>query len=77
MRTTLDWEKPVLDAWNALGEKEGPALRKLASRLLAEALAREESGKKKTAPFRWISSDMSSKIDISGKETLCRTLDIP
>ena len=77
MRTTLDLEKPVLDALKARGAKEGTSLGKLASRLLAEAMAREDSGKKSAPPFRWISTDMGAKIDLADKDALYRLLDAP
>jgi hypothetical protein len=75
MRTTLDLEKPVLDALKARGEKEGTSLGKLASRLLAEAMAREESDKPSSPPFRWISTAMNAKVDLSDKDALYRALD--
>lgn len=77
MRTTLDLEKPVLDALKARGAKEGTSLGKLASRLLAEAMAREDSRKKSAPPFRWISTDMGAKIDLADKDALYRLLDAP
>lgn len=77
MRTTLDLEKPVLDALKARGAQEGTSLSKLASRLLAEALAHDESTEKTTPPFRWSSSAMGAKIDISDKDALYRILDTP
>jgi hypothetical protein len=77
MRTTLDLEKPVLDALKARGEKEGTSLGKLASRLLAEALAQEESEKTSPPAFRWVSTAMNAKVDLTDKDALYRALDGP
>jgi hypothetical protein len=77
MRTTLDLEKPILDALKERGEREGTSLSKLASRLLAEAMANDQAGKSKPTPFKWVSAPMGAKVDISDKEALYRLLDTP
>lgn len=77
MRTTLDLEKPVLDGLRKLQKEEKIPLGKIASRLLAEALAKKVSAGKKRTPFKWVTADMGAKVDISDKDALYRELDKP
>jgi len=77
MRTTLDIEKPVLDGLRRLQKKEKIPLGKIASRLLAEALARESPGKTSEAKLSWISSPMVAKVDLADKDALYRAMDTP
>lgn len=74
---TLDIEKPVLDGLKSLQKKEKIPLGKIDSRLLAEALARESSGKTTEATLRWISSPMGAKVDLADKDTLYRAMETP
>lgn len=76
MRTTLDLEKPVLDRLRTLQKEEKIPLGKIASRLLAEALARGTEQKKLT-PFKWVSVNMGAKVDLADKDALYRELDRP
>jgi len=76
MRTTLDLEKPVLEALKERGRKEGTSLGKLASRLLAEALA-EDAAPRGGPEFRWVSVPMGARFDISDKDAIYRVLDAP
>lgn len=73
MRTTLDLEKPVLDGLRRLQKEEKLPLGKIASRLLAEALAGEPSPQRK--PFKWVSAEMGAKVDLADKDALYRELD--
>jgi macrodomain Ter protein organizer (MatP/YcbG family) len=77
MRTTLDLEKPILEALKKRGKREGMTLSKLASQLLAEAMANDQSGKSKLKSLKWVSSPMGARVDISDKEVLYRLLDQP
>lgn len=77
MRTTLDIDKPVLDGLKSLQKKEKIPLGKIASRLLAEALSRESSGKTTEAALRWISSPMGAKVDLADKDALYRAMETP
>jgi len=76
MRTTLDLEKPVLEGLKSLQKKEKLPLGKIASRLLAEALAREAAG---TTPapteLQWTSAPMRAKVNLADKDALYRILD--
>lgn len=77
MRTTLDLEKPVLDGLRRLQKEEKIPLGKIASRLLAEALAKKSATGKKRPAFKWVSADLGAKVDIADKDALFRELDKP
>lgn len=74
MRTTLDLEKPVLDGLKSLQKQEKLPLGKIASRLLADALAQKRQAEPKP-PFQWVSAEMGAKVDLSDKDALYRELD--
>lgn len=77
MRTTLDLDKPVLEKLKKLQQKERRSMSKIASTLLAEALAgREVPGGKRAAPeLDWSSTNMKARVDLADKEALYRALD--
>lgn len=77
MRTTLDLEKPVLQALKRLQKQEKASLGSVASRLLAEALHQREiqSENKALETFSWSSINMKSRVDIADKDALHRSLD--
>lgn len=72
-RTTLNISRPVLDELKRLGKEQGTSLGRLASDLLAEALARRASPAE-SSKFRWISQPMDAKVDLADKESLYRAL---
>ena len=74
MRTTLDIDDPVLKELKRLQRSEGKSLGRLASELLARALA--EQGKVKVAArFSWISRAMSARVDLADKDALYQAMD--
>ncbi len=75
MRTTLDLEKSVLEGLRNLQRKENLPLGKIASRLLAEALAREAAGTTSSADLQWTSAPMQAKINLADKDALLRVFD--
>lgn len=75
MRTTLDLEKPVLDALRKVGEREGTTMSRLASRLLAEGLAKQIPSPVSPPSFHWIAASMGAKVDLSDKEALYQVID--
>ncbi len=77
MRTTLDLEKPILEALKERGQREKISLSKLASRLLAEAMAADKANKSNPKQLHWVSAPMGAKVDLSDKEALYRILDAP
>ena len=76
MRTTLDIDDPVLKELKRRQRAEGKSLGRVASELLARALAEQNKG---TAPagFDWISRDMGARVDLADKEALHQALDAP
>ena len=74
MRTTIDIDTPVLKELKRLQKAEGKSLGKLASELLARALAERHRPKVPTE-FRWIARPMGARVDLADKEALYRALD--
>jgi len=74
MRTTIDIDGPVLVELKRLQQLEGKSLGRLASDLLAKALADQRQPRRK-ARARWHSQPMGLKIDILDKEALYEILD--
>lgn len=75
MRTTIDLESPVLEELKRLQQEEGVSLGKLASRLLADALAFRRKKAPRTPKFQWNSSRMGALVDLSDKDSVYRVLD--
>jgi hypothetical protein len=76
MRTTLDIDDPVLKELKRRQRAEGKSLGKLASELLARALAeprKETSGGR----FAWMSRDMGARVDLADKEAVYQAMDAP
>ena len=74
-RTTLDIDPQVLDELRQLQSREKKSLGRLASDLLAEALAWHKPGKKTAAKLRWNSQSMGARVDLSDKEAIYAKLD--
>lgn len=75
VRTTLDIEDPILKDLRALQKREGGTLGALASRLLAEALARK--GRPTPQAFAWTTRPMKANVDLADKEAVYAILDRP
>lgn len=75
MRTTIDLESPVLEELKKLQLEEGVSLGKLASRLLADALAFRRNKTPKATKLHWNSTRMGAMIDLGDKDALYRVLD--
>jgi hypothetical protein len=73
VRTTLDIEDPILKDLRVLQEREGGTLSALASRLLAEALARK--GRPTPRAFAWTTRAMRANVDLADKEAVYAILD--
>lgn len=67
----------MLDGLRKLQKEEKIPLGKIASRLLAEALAKKQATGKKRHAFKWVSAAMGAKIDLADKDALYRELDKP
>ena len=74
MRTTLDIEAPVLKELRELQKREGGTLGELASRLLAEALARRPR-KPVTPTLEWTARPMRALVDLADKDVVYAILD--
>ncbi len=74
MRTTLDIDAPVLRDLRELQKREGGTLGELASRLLAEALARRPKRPPPPA-FEWTAKAMGARIDLADKDVVYSILD--
>ena len=76
MRTTLDIDAPVLDELRRLQKREGGTLGSLASRVLAEGLARRARRTPKPA-FKWTARSMGAMVDLADKDAVHALLDGP
>ena len=76
MRTTLDIDEPVLRELKSVQKEERKSLGRLASDLLAVALA-ERRRKKTEAPedFAWISKRMGARVDLTDREAVYSLMD--
>jgi hypothetical protein len=72
VRTTLDIEAPVLKELRELQKREGGTLGEIASRLLAEALAKRP---RKPATLDWTSKPMRALVDLEDKDVVYAILD--
>jgi hypothetical protein len=73
MRTTLAIEGPVLKQLRAIQKRDGGSLGALVSRLLAEALARQDRRAKE--PFYWTARPMRARVDLADNDALHAILD--
>ncbi|HSS52366.1 MAG TPA: hypothetical protein VLX28_25770 [Thermoanaerobaculia bacterium] len=74
-RMTLDLDPQVLETLRQLQSREKKPIGRLASDLLAEALARHGSSTRAPQPFRWRSGDLEARMDLTDKEALYAKLD--
>lgn len=75
MRTTLDLDGPILQDLKRLQKEEGKSLGRLASDLLAQALAVRRARGAPARRFEWVSREMRARIDLTDKEALHDVLD--
>ena len=69
-RTTVDIDGPVLEDLKRIQKLEGTSLGRTASDLLAEAISRYGSSRRKPRRFRWISRPMKARVDLADKEAV-------
>ena len=73
-RTTINIDDPILKEIKALQKKEGRAIGKIVSQLLAEALAQRRTPA--AAPqLKWISRPMHPRLDLADKDAIYIILD--
>jgi hypothetical protein len=75
MRTTIDIDDPVLRELKRRCKREGKSLGRVASDLLARALAETESGERKTVAFRWRARPMGARIDVADQNSVLDAMD--
>jgi hypothetical protein len=77
MRTTLDLEKPVLEGLKSLQQREKLPLGRIASRLLADALARVASGNSEPPMLVWSTAPMQPKVNLADHDAVTRAMQEP
>lgn len=75
MRTTLDIDEPVLTELKNLQRAKNQSLGKLASELLASALAARNTHAEAPAVPKWNAKAMGAKVDLDDKEAVYAILD--
>jgi len=75
MRTTIDIDDPILKELKRLQEREGKALGRLVSDLLAESLSRRGRGRPKRAEFRWVAQAMGARVDLADRDAVLDAMD--
>ncbi len=75
MRTTLDIDDPILKDLKRLQRREGKALGRLVSDLLAQALATRRAASPPPPPFQWITKPMQARVDLADKHALLDAMD--
>ena len=73
-RTTLDIDRPILEELKRIKARERKSLGRVASELLAQALASRRAAPK-PPKFQWVVKDMRARFDIGDKERLWAELD--
>lgn len=74
-RTTVDIDGPILSDIKKLQRREGKALGRIVSDLLAEALGHRRKARPDPAPFRWVSQPLGLKVDLRDKDAVWQALD--
>jgi hypothetical protein len=79
MRTTVDLDDSVLRELKRLQKRERKALGRLASDLIAQALAARKASTAAAGPepFAWISRPMGARVDLADKDAVHALLDQP
>ena len=72
---TLHVDPPLVEELRALGEAEGKSVDRLASELLAEALAEYRSRPLRAIPFSWTSRPLGAQLEVAETRALYDLLD--
>ncbi len=75
MRTTVDIDAPVLKEVKRLTRREGKALGRVVSELLAESLGRRRDKASPAPAFAWTSRQMDARVDLADKDAVQAALD--
>ena len=76
MRTTIDIDTPVLDDLKRLQRRERQSLGRLASDLLATAMAQARSSEPMQHPaFAWLARPMGARVDLADRDAVLDAMD--
>ena len=75
MRTTIDIDDPILQELKLLQQQQGKSLGRLASDLLAQALAQSGKRSARKPAFHWVCAPMNSRVDLADKHALLDAMD--
>ena len=76
MRTTLDIDKPVLDALKKIQKGQKKTMGQIASSILAEGLKHYEGAEaRESVELDWKTSRMGATVDLADKDAVYRILD--
>ena len=76
MRTTIDIDTPVLDDLKRLQRREGQSLGRLASDLLATAMAQARNREPVQHPaFAWLARPMGARVDLADRDAVLDAMD--
>ena len=75
MRTTVDIDEPVLKELKRLTQRQGKALGRVVSDLLAESLGRRRAAAPTAPAFAWTSRPMEARVDLADKDAVRAALD--
>jgi hypothetical protein len=75
MRTTVDIDEPILKELKRLTQREGRALGRVVSDLLAESLGRRRAARPTAPAFAWTSRPMDARVDLADKDAVRAALD--
>jgi hypothetical protein len=75
MRTTVDLDDSVLRELKRLQKRERKALGRLASDLIAQALAIRKASVAAPTPLTWVSRPMGARVDLADKAGVYALLD--
>ena len=75
MRTTVDIDEPVLRELKRLTQREGKALGRVVSDLLAESLGRRRTESAPAPAFAWTARPMNARVDLADKDAVQAALD--
>ena len=77
MRTTLDIDDAILQELRQLQAEKGQSMGRLASDLLARALAERAQTSPAAPPFKWVARPLGPKVNLGDREALLDALDEP
>ena len=75
MRITIDIDDPILKELKRLQVREGKALGRLVSDLLAESLSMRRHGRPQRPAFRWVAKPMGARVDLSDRDAVLDAMD--